>query len=79
MLRGPLIPGTSNRGDLRTDFGGVAGNVAENLARLGRQASIVTRVGDDQAGRQVTQHLAELGLDTSMCEVSTMQDRKSVV
>jgi len=72
VLRGPLIPGTSNRGDLRTDFGGVAGNVAENLARLGRRASIVTRVGDDEAGRQVTQRLADLGVDTSLCEVSTM-------
>ena len=77
VLRGPLIPGTSNRGDLRTDFGGVAGNVAENLARLGRHASIVTRVGDDQPGRQVTQHLAELGVDTSMCEVSTMHGTAS--
>ena len=70
VLRRPLIPATSNRGDLRTDFGGVAGNVAENLVRLGRRASIFTRVGADEPGRQVLAHMQEIGVDTSACEIS---------
>ena len=31
----PLVPGTSNQGDIRSSRGGVGRNIAENLARLG--------------------------------------------
>ncbi|MBC8255222.1 MAG: hypothetical protein H8E35_14505 [Ardenticatenia bacterium] len=32
---GPILPGTPNPGDIRISVGGVARNIAENLARLG--------------------------------------------
>ena len=71
VLKQPFVPATSNPCDIATSFGGVARNVAENLARLGCSASLVSRVGDDEAGRAVLAHLNSLGVDTSM--VTTAQ------
>ena len=64
-LSGQLIPGSSNpvRSTLRP--GGVARNVAEALARLGRRASLHSAVGDDEAGRTLESDLRELGVETS--------------
>jgi pseudouridine kinase len=69
-LDGPLIAGTSNPGEVSSDFGGVARNVAENLRRLGRDVLMVSRVGDDETGRAVTARLNTLGIDTSFVTVS---------
>lgn len=66
VLKGPPVAATSNPGNVSTTFGGVARNVAENLARLGCRVSMISRVGDDDAGRAVVAHLASLGVDTSM-------------
>ena len=66
MLRAPLVLGTSNPGSIHTSFGGVARNVAQNLARLGCTVVLCSRVGNDEAGRQV---LAQ-SLDTSLITVS---------
>jgi pseudouridine kinase len=55
--------GTSSPGRLRMSFGGVARNVAENLARLGTDTSLITAVGDDTQGRQLLVHAAEAGID----------------
>ena len=49
--RDELRYGTSNPGKLRISPGGVARNVAENIARLGMQVSLITAVGDDPQGR----------------------------
>ena len=70
VLKGPLIPGTSNPGNVTTDFGGVARNVAENLARLGRGVTMVSRVGDDENGAAVVVRLQSLGIDTSLVSVA---------
>ncbi len=66
LLRAPSVPGTSNPGTIYSDFGGVARNVAQNLAHLGCRVMLCSRVGNDEAGRQV------LGqpLDTSLISVS---------
>jgi pseudouridine kinase len=69
-LGGPLIFGTSNQGTVRSDFGGVARNVAENLVRLGREVLMVSRVGADENGRAVVGDLDSLGVDTSLVSVS---------
>ena len=71
LLKSPLVPATSNPGNVTTSFGGVARNVAENLARLGREVSMVSRIGDDEAGRAVVAHLQSLGVDTSMIAVAS--------
>jgi pseudouridine kinase len=62
-LRGELQTGISNPGHIRTSFGGVARNVAENLARLGQPVRLLTVVGEDQAGRRLLTEAAEAGID----------------
>jgi pseudouridine kinase len=62
-LAGPARPATSNPAQLRTGFGGVARNVAENLARLGVAVALVTQVGDDAGGRALRAGCAALGID----------------
>lgn len=69
-LKQPLVPGTSNPGNVSYTFGGVARNVAENLARLGREVMMVSLVGDDEAGRAVVAQLASLGVDISAIGVA---------
>ncbi len=63
-LKGELKPGTSNPANIRTSFGGVARNVAENLARLGQEVILVTAVGDDHNGEQLVKQVKEAGVDT---------------
>ncbi|GIV63808.1 MAG: carbohydrate kinase family protein [Chloroflexota bacterium] len=60
-------PGTSNPSHVRTSFGGVARNVAENLARLGQPVSLVSAVGKDDLGAQLLHHTASAGVDVSHC------------
>lgn len=60
---GPVRLATSNPAHLRTGFGGVARNVAENLARLDVAVSLVTQVGDDPAGRALRADCAASGID----------------
>ncbi len=45
-------------------FGGDALNEAITLARLGHGARLVSKVGDDPAGRLVIEHCASAGVDT---------------
>jgi pseudouridine kinase len=60
-----LIPATSNPVAGMRSHGGVARNVAENLARLGAEVAFVSAMGDDEAGRTLRAGLAELGVDFS--------------
>jgi len=54
----PIVLGTSNPVTISESCGGVARNIAENLARLGCDVSMLSCIGDDQEGGYV---LAELG------------------
>jgi len=62
---GPLQPGTSNPGSIRISVGGVARNVAENLARLGEHAILLSAVGEDRSGRRIREQAAEAGVDVT--------------
>jgi pseudouridine kinase len=62
-LAGPARMATSNPAQLRAGFGGVARNVAENLARLGVATALVTQVGDDAGGRALRDDCAARGID----------------
>jgi pseudouridine kinase len=55
---------TSNPAQIRTSFGGVARNVAENLARLGQPVQLLTAVGTDQEGDQLLEQASSAGVDT---------------
>lgn len=61
----PIRPGTSNPAAGSQSFGGVAHNVAVNLARLGVATSLVSVVGDDESGRELIRHLGMLGIDAA--------------
>ncbi|MGB3715766.1 MAG: carbohydrate kinase family protein [Candidatus Promineifilaceae bacterium] len=58
-----LEPGTSNPASIRHTRGGTARNVAENLARLGAQALLISAVGDDRTGRHLLDYTADAGVD----------------
>jgi len=65
-----LEPATSNPGRLRISHGGVARNVAVNLAHLGTEAILITAVGDDPMGHQVLGRAERAGVDVSGAIVS---------
>jgi pseudouridine kinase len=64
-LSGSFQAGSSNPAKVRTSYGGVARNVAENLARLGQEVILITAVGMDQSGEQVFTHTEDAGVDIS--------------
>lgn len=54
---------TSNLGRVRNSVGGVARNIAENLARLEVNTILLTAVGRDAAGRRVIHKCESAGID----------------
>lgn len=64
-LRQDLQLATSNPALIRTSFGGVARNVAENLARLGQPVSLLSVIGRDRIGDEVLAHTRQAGVEVS--------------
>ncbi len=62
--------GTSVPGMVTVSYGGVARNVAENLARLGQPSILLSAVGDDVFGTQILERTAAAGVDVSRVIVS---------
>jgi pseudouridine kinase len=62
-LRGELQSGSSTPAQIRESFGGVARNVSENLARLGQPVTLITAVGDDEAGERLLGDIASAGVN----------------
>lgn len=60
----PLIEGTSNAGRLTISVGGVARNIAENLARLGADTTLIAAVGADEFARLIMHQTEEAGVHT---------------
>lgn len=52
-----------NLGRVRNSVGGVARNIAENLARLEVPTILLSAVGDDMEGQRVLRHTSEGGVD----------------
>ncbi len=63
---GNFVGATSNPGEVTVSAGGVARNIAENLARLGISASLLTVLGEDSNGRLVREATAAAGVDLSL-------------
>ncbi len=63
-----FIPGTSNPGDVVTNAGGVARNIAHNLALLEVNTSLIAFISDDPNGAMVRRETASSGVDISMLE-----------
>jgi len=60
------VAATSNPGEVTVTPGGVARNVAENLARLGTSVALVAVVGSDAHGDLVLETTAEAGVDVDL-------------
>lgn len=63
-LAEPLLLGTSNAGRLTISVGGVARNIAENLARLGADTTLIAAVGADEFGQLIMSQTEEAGVRT---------------
>ncbi len=61
----PLVPETSNPGDVKLAVGGVARNVAENLARLDVRVTLLSAVGEDAFGQDILERTAGAGVDVT--------------
>jgi pseudouridine kinase len=62
-----LAQGDSTPGTVRSAPGGVARNVAENLARLGLDVCLLSPVGDDLQGRSLLERTREAGVNVDAC------------
>jgi pseudouridine kinase len=60
----PLSLHTSNPASQAESFGGVARNIAENLARLGTPVALLTAVGNDSSGAALLAHAESAGIAT---------------
>jgi pseudouridine kinase len=56
--------GSSNPASAVESFGGVARNIAENLARMGAAVGLITAVGKDSSGSALLAHADAVGIDT---------------
>ncbi|HET7815850.1 MAG TPA: PfkB family carbohydrate kinase, partial [Candidatus Baltobacteraceae bacterium] len=65
-LLSELQPGTSNPVKARRNFGGVARNVAENVARLGVPVSLFSVIGNDENGVALLEDAERSGIDTNL-------------
>jgi len=64
-----LRPRDSNPGSVHTSAGGVARNVAENLARLGVDCRLISAVGNDHHGQMLLHLSREAGIDVQNVHV----------
>ena len=60
-----LVPGDSSPGRIQSTPGGVARNVAENLARLGQAVQLLSVVGDDALGQSLVDRTHAVGVNVS--------------
>lgn len=58
----------SNPGEVHTSPGGVARNIAENLARLDMNCRLITAIGDDQHGEMLLAQGAASGIDMRLVQ-----------
>lgn len=68
--RRAIIAGTSNPSTSHRTFGGVARNVAETLARLEAHVTLVSMLGEDEAGQAIAQHMTGLGVAMDQTRIS---------
>jgi pseudouridine kinase len=64
-VKAELKKSTSSPAVIRSSTGGVARNVAENLARLGESVILLSAVGSDANGERILQQAIHTGIDIS--------------
>ena len=60
----PLTLGSSTPGAIRVSVGGVARNVADNLARLGVETVLLSAIGTGGSGQRILNSAAQVGINT---------------
>ncbi len=65
-----LVPNSSTPGQVRVSVGGVARNVADNLARLDVEAVLLSAIGDDGSGKRIINNAAMVGINTDYLLIS---------
>jgi pseudouridine kinase len=68
--KAPLTLGSSTPGTIRVSVGGTARNIAENLARLGVEAVLLSAIGAGGSGQRVSANAAEAGINTDYVIIS---------
>jgi pseudouridine kinase len=68
--KAPMVLRTSNPGRMTATVGGVACNIARNLARLGVPTALFSVVGQDEFGDRILRELRAAGIDASMTLLS---------
>jgi pseudouridine kinase len=66
----PMVPGTSNPGQVAASVGGVACNIARNLAKLGIATALMSVVGQDEFGERILREARAAGVDVSLMLMS---------
>lgn len=66
-----MVLGTSNPGHVSVAVGGVACNVARNLAKLGVPTALMSVVGQDEFGERILREARAAGIDVSLSLLST--------
>ena len=74
-----LVIADSNPGHVHCAPGGVARNVAENLARLGMDTRLLAAVGEDHYGRALLEATQKAGVDVQSCWVLAGQSTSTYV
>lgn len=72
-LKSEIQEHTSNPSQISISFGGVARNVAENLAHLGWPVTLLSVVGADSIGENLLRQLNSAGVDTDFVLCSKSQ------
>lgn len=67
----PMVLGTSNPGQVAAAVGGVACNIARNLAKLGVATALMSVVGQDEFGERILRETRAAGVDVSLMLMST--------
>lgn len=67
----PMVLGTSNPGQVAASVGGVACNIARNLAKLGVATALMSVVGQDEFGERILREARATGVDVSLMLMST--------
>ncbi len=66
----PMVLGTSNPGAVAASVGGVACNIARNLAKLGVTTALMSVVGQDEFGERILRETRAAGVDVSLMLMS---------
>lgn len=74
-LSDAFIAADSNPGKVQIGFGGVARNIAHNLALLGHEVQLMTVFGGDEFGKLLAGSCREAGIDIALSERA--EDRRS--